>query len=87
MTGDHPALAPMRYQSAQRARDAARYAMEAASARLTIAEIDERIAEIDSQHEPLATIMAMHIPERDKLLAVALYIRTGRFPTQQKEAT
>lgn len=53
---------------------------DGAAARLTVAQIRERLAEIKSQHEPLAGLLAKSLSERDRLYAAAFYVVVGRFP-------
>ena len=47
---------------------------ENASARLTLADLRERMAEVLSQHEPVAGLGI----DRDKLRVIIDYIRSGR---------
>jgi hypothetical protein len=49
-----------------------------ATAALELATIRERLAEIASQHEPLATLISAACSERDRLCAAARYVVTGR---------
>jgi hypothetical protein len=51
-----------------------------ASVALKIAEIEERLAELKSQEEPLRTLMGLQIDEREKLCAAAHYVVCGRIP-------
>ena len=51
-----------------------------ASAALDNAEIKERLAEIKSQHEPLASLAEQPVSERDRLYAAAFYVVVGRLP-------
>ncbi len=47
---------------------------------LSLAQIHERLAEIKSQHEPLATLATKAMSERERLYAAAFYVVVGRFP-------
>ena len=47
---------------------------------LELAGIKERLAEIKSQHDPLATLLTKAMSERDRLYAAAFYVVVGRFP-------
>lgn len=53
-----------------------------ASETVTLAEINERLAELDSQHQPLADLVTMTSTgdARKALYAAAHYVVTGRFP-------
>ncbi len=51
-----------------------------ASSALENARIKERLAEIKSQHEPLARLLDQKLSERDRLCAAAFYVVTGRMP-------
>ncbi len=55
-----------------------------ASSALDMARIRERLAEIKSQHEPLASLLNAPIPERDRLCAAAFYVVVGRMPDQSR---
>lgn len=52
----------------------------AASTGLNLARINERLAEIKSQHDPLATLLTRPLSERDRLYAAAFYVVVGRMP-------
>ena len=56
-----------------------------ASAALDNARIKERLAEIRSQHEPLAALRDGAMSERDRLYASAYYVVVGRMPNDQVE--
>jgi len=58
-----------------------------ASATLTYAQIMERLAEIKSQHEPLAALLLQPLSERDRLYAAAYYVVVGRMPDNSLAAT
>ncbi len=51
-----------------------------AGVKLDLAKIHERLAEIESQHEPLATLSGGSDEIRRKLLASAYYVVVGRMP-------
>jgi hypothetical protein len=70
----------LRYMEAQAKNRAAFEAYKAASARLELAQIKERLAELRSQHDPLAQLMRSSLPERERLCAAAEYLVTGRLP-------
>jgi hypothetical protein len=57
-----------------------------ASAALENAKIKERLAEIKSQHEPLASLIDKPLSERDRLLHAAFYVVVGRFPDHNLNA-
>lgn len=52
-----------------------------ASAALDNAKIRERLAELDSQHEPLASLIEAKMSERERLYAAAFYVVVGRMPS------
>jgi hypothetical protein len=56
-----------------------------AGAKLHLAQIEERLAEIKSQHEPLASVIDKGVFTRDTLHAVAYYVVRGRIPTQTRD--
>ncbi len=59
----------------------ARY--NASSTGLELAQIKERLAEIDSQHEPLASLSVNgDKQERKRLYAAAHYVVSGRMPVE-----
>ena len=51
-----------------------------ASTNLEICQIKERLAEIWSQHEPLASLLNSKMTERERLYAAAFYVVVGRMP-------
>lgn len=63
-----------RYQAAGVAVKAERYAYEAASVRLELAQLRERIAEINSQAQPLGDLDI----DREKVRQVLTYVVCGR---------
>ena len=57
-----------------------------ASVKLDLAHIRERLAEVESQHEPMAKVQdSVGFSERQKILAIAFYVVVGRFPAQAKD--
>ena len=56
-----------------------------AGANLENCQIRERLAEIKSQHEPLAALMEAPLSDRDRLYAAAFYVVVGRMPERPKE--
>ena len=73
------------YLLRQAERKAAFNAVGEASARLEIAQIRERLAELDSQHEPLNGVMDdIGAQDRDyirrKIYSMAYYVVVGRLP-------
>ncbi len=56
----------------------ARYSYAASA--LEVTQIKERLAEIKSQHEPLAGLISKPLSERDRLYAAAFYVAIGRMP-------
>jgi hypothetical protein len=51
-----------------------------AGAKLELASIRERLAEIESQHDPIADLLTKKMSERERLCAIAFYVVIGRFP-------
>lgn len=70
--------AGFRFQVANAEAEAAYQQYSYAGRKLELARIHQRLAEIDSQHEPLASLMASGMDEREKLVAIARYVVTGR---------
>jgi hypothetical protein len=70
------------YMLAQARRETAFERYNYAGAALELAQIKERLAEIQSQHEPLAGLAEQPFAERDKLCAAAFYVVVGRLPSQ-----
>jgi len=68
----------IRYQLAKANRRAAHAEYNHASVALRLAQIEERLAEIQSQHEPLGGLLAQDTSNRDKLIAAARYVVIGR---------
>lgn len=69
-----------RYFAAQTERKRAYAAYNYAGADLKCAQIKERLAEIRSQHQPLADLCGENSLTREKMIAVAHYVVHGRFP-------
>jgi hypothetical protein len=68
------------YMNARTEKEAAYNLYNYAGAKLELASINERLAEIKSQHEPIADLLTKNLSERDKLCAIAFYVVVGRFP-------
>jgi len=68
------------YQRRKAETRAARQQRDAASNALELALIRERLAEMASQHEPLAALRDAAMNERDRLYAAAHYAVVGRLP-------
>jgi hypothetical protein len=68
------------YITAQAEKRAAYERYNYAGVALENAQIKERLAEIKSQHEPLAGLLAQPSSERDRLYAAAFYVVVGRMP-------
>lgn len=69
-----------KYMYHQAKKDAAWEAFNAASARLELAQIRCRLAEIDSQNEPIASLLDKKMSERERLYAMAHFVVVGRMP-------
>jgi len=74
-----------KYQTARAEARAAYERYNYAGAALELARIKERLAEMASQHEPLAALRDVAMSERDKLYAAAHYAVVGRMPDTQVE--
>lgn len=72
------------YLMAQERTKAAFAASGHADVALELARIQERLAEIRSQHEPLATIIESTPSARERAYAAAFWVVVGRMP--EKEA-
>ena len=57
-----------------------------ASSALNNAQIMERLAQLKSQHEPLASLVDKPLSERDRLYAAAYFVVVGRFPEESQSA-
>jgi hypothetical protein len=75
----------LHYMKAQAEKRAAFNAYDAAAARLELAQIKERLAEIRSQHEPLHSLIDQRMSERERLYAAAHYVVVGRMPEATAE--
>ena len=58
---------------------------DAAGTALELAWVRERLAQIQSQHEPLASLLAESRSERDRLYAAAFWVVIGRMPEPTDE--
>ena len=67
--------------------EAARQQYNYAGVNLDRAQIYERLAQIESQHEPLAGLMDAVMPERDRLYAAAHFVVYGRLPSVKSDPT
>lgn len=70
----------LQYMLAQERKHAAHERYNFASAALELARIKERLAELLSQHEPIAKLCDASMTERDRLYAAAHYAVVGRMP-------
>ena len=70
-----------KYQTAKAEAQAAYDRYNYAGAALELARIKERLAEMASQHKPLAALGDADMTERDRLYAAAHYAVVGRLPT------
>lgn len=70
------------YMLQQARKEAAYQQYNYAAAKLDNAKIHERLAELKSQHEPLASLATKPLSERDRLYAAAYYVVCGRMPDQ-----
>ncbi len=77
-TGGVDSLASYFLARSERERAYERYNYALSS--LDNAKIIERLAEIKSQHEPLASLLIESLSERDRLYAAAFYVVVGRMP-------
>lgn len=68
------------YMLQQACKEAAFQQYNYAATKLENAQIRERLAEIKSQHEPLAGLLTQALSERDRLYAAAFYVVVGRMP-------
>jgi hypothetical protein len=55
-----------------------------ASTALELARVKERLAELKSQHEPLAGLIEKTMGERERLYASAFYAVVGRMPEPEE---
>jgi len=70
----------MRYQLAMEETARAKAERSAASRAYELARIQERLAMIRSQHEPLATASESEATSREKMVAAAFFVVVGRWP-------
>ena len=73
-------VSAMRYRIALEETNGARHQRDYAGAHLDLCQIRERLAEIESQHEPLASLLDAKMGERERLCAAAFYVVIGRMP-------
>ena len=71
-----------RYMTAKAEKRAAYERYNYASVALENAQVKERLAEMASQHEPLAALRDAAMSERDRLYAAAHYVVVGRMPNE-----
>jgi hypothetical protein len=76
----------LKYMHAQAEKDAAYQQYNYASQRLENKSIMCRFAEIQSQHEPLASIIGDSTTSREQLIAACHFVITGRLPEEFKKA-
>ena len=77
----------LNYLKRQSDTEAAKQQYNYAGVNLDRAQIYERLAQIKSQHEPLAGLAALPITERDRLYAAAHFVVYGRLPSVKSDAT
>ena len=80
MTTDNIGMASAKYMTAKANRETAYERYNYAGAILENAQIKERLAEMISQHEPLAALCDISMNERDRMYAAAYYVVVGRLP-------
>ena len=76
----------LKYTHATEMRKAAMVKVELSHMRLRKALVEERLAKLKSQSEPLSGLMAENISDRDRLYAAAFYVVVGRMPKCAKLA-
>ena len=74
------------YMLAQAEAKAAYQQYNYAGSALNNARIMERLAQIKSQHEPLASLLDTRLSERERLYAAAYFVAIGRMPDFVTEA-
>jgi len=74
-----------RYMQAKAEKDAAYQQYNYAAQLLENKTIMCRYAEIQSQHEPLATIIGESMATREQLIAACHFVITGRLPEQYQK--
>lgn len=77
----------LHYQHAKAETKAAYERYNYAASALDMARVRERAAEVASQAEPLNSLIASDMDEREKFVALARYISTGRKDALAKEQT
>ena len=71
------------YMNARTEKESAYNLYNYAGTKLELAGIRERLAEIESQHNPIANLLEKKMSERERLCAIAFYVVIGRFPEQK----
>ena len=74
-----------KYMLYQAKAEAAKNLGNYAGAALENARVMERLAEIDSQYEPIASLLEEKMSERERLYAIAFYVAVGRIPEKDGE--
>lgn len=74
----------MKFMHEQEKVATARSEYNAASLKLDNANIRCRLAELESQHEPLASLLKEPLGERERLYAAAFWVVVGRMPEKVK---
>jgi hypothetical protein len=74
------------YFCAQERRRSAYNLFNYACTLLDLERIRERLAEIKSQHEPIASLIDERMSERERLCAIAHYVVIGRIPEVKENA-
>ncbi len=72
------------YMNARTEKESAYNLYNYAGVKLELAQIKERLAEIESQHDPIADLLTKKMSERERLCAIAFYVVIGRFPEGEK---
>jgi hypothetical protein len=75
----------LHYMKAQSDRQTAYERYNYAGAALENAQIKERLAEIESQTEPLDWLLRQSMSERERLCAAAFYVVVGRMPNGARD--
>jgi len=76
----------VKLESARRRVQAARARCEGAAHEIDLATIYERMAEIESQHDPLNDLAISPRTARAKMIAAATYVVYGRLPKEERDA-
>lgn len=74
----------LHYMNAQEKTRTAYERYNYAGTALENARIHERLAEIKSQHEPLASLLNEKLSGRERLYAAAFYVVFGRMPAKEQ---